>query len=146
MAEAVATITWTDGGGAASLSNGLPVPASRFSNWNPSSPVIGDQAEALGTGTLYMFSFRNDYLVTFDLKQIPRSSLATMLRLQRHLMGGGTVSVNTGDAASHVYATCCLQKGANPEPKMSDTKNVEYSMTFALRNIAGSPVDMLCAY
>jgi hypothetical protein len=55
-----------------------------------------------------------------------------MLRLQRHLKSGGTVSVNTGDATSHVYPTCCLVKGANPKPRLTDTKNLEYSMTFAL--------------
>jgi hypothetical protein len=102
--------------------------------------------EALGTGQLYAFTFRSDYLVTFELAQIPVASLATMLRLQRHLTSGGTVSVNTGDASAHVYATCCLQKGGDPRPKLTDRKNMEYTMSFALRNVAGSPVDMICQY
>jgi hypothetical protein len=139
------SITFNDGS-AGTLTNAKPVPGDRFSNWEPSSPTVGDEAEALGTGQLYTFTFRNDYLVTFELKQIPQSSLPTMLRLQRHLKSGGTVSVNTGDAASRVYATCCLQKGTDPKPRMTDPKNLEYTMAFALRNVAGSPVDMICQY
>jgi hypothetical protein len=104
------------------------------------------EEESLGTGTLYTFSFRNEYLVTFELRQIPQSQMAIMLRLQRHLKSGGTIAVNTGDATSHSYPTCCLQKGADPSPRLSDPKNLEYSMTFALRNIAGSPVDFICQY
>lgn len=140
------SITWTDAGGAATLNNGKPVPGDRFSQWEPSSPTVRDEEESLATGQLYTFTFRSDYLVTFELRQIPQSSMATMLRLQRHLTSGGTVSVNTGDATSHVYATCCLQKGADPKPRLADPRNLEYSMSFALRNVAGSPVDMICQY
>lgn len=140
------SITWTDAIGAGTLTNSKPVPGDRFSQWEPDSPAVGDDEEALGTGQLYTFTFRNDYLVTFELKQIPQSSMATMLRLQRHLKSGGTVSVNTGDATSHVYATCCLVKGANPRPRLTDAKSLEYTMGFSLRNVAGSPVDMICVY
>jgi hypothetical protein len=140
------SISWTDGIGATSLTNSKPTPGDRFQNWNPASPAVCDAEEALGTGQLYTFKFRDDYLVTFDLTQIPQSAMGTMLRLQRWLTSGGNVSVNTGDASSHVYATCCLQKGADPKPRLTDPKNLEYSISFALRNVAGSPVDMICAY
>jgi hypothetical protein len=140
------SITWTDGVGAATLNNGKPVPADRFSQWEPSSPLVGAEEEALGTGQLYTFTFRTEYLVTFELRMIPQSSMALMLRLQRWLSIGGTVSVNTGDASSHVYATCCRQKGTDSKPRLTDAKNLEYSMSFALRNVAGSPVDFICAY
>lgn len=139
------SLTFNDGS-AGTLTNGKPSPGDRFQNWNPSSPAVGDSEEALGTGALYTFTFRNDYLVTFDLTQIPQSSMSSMLRLQRHLTSGGTVSVNTGDATSHVYATCCLQKGADPKPRLTDPKSLEFSMSFALRNIAGAPTDMILAY
>jgi hypothetical protein len=139
------TITFNDGA-PATLANQKPVPGDRFSNWNPSSPVVGDEEEALGTGQLFVFAFRNDYLVTFDLRQIPQSQMSIMLRLQRHLKNGGTVSVNTGDAANRVYPTCCLQKGTDPVPKLTDPKNLEYSQNFALRNVAGGPTDFLCIY
>jgi hypothetical protein len=141
----MASIVFNDGT-SATLTNGKPSPADRFSSWNPSSIIYGAEEEALGTGQLYTFSFRNDYLVTFELRAIPQSQMSVMLRLQRHLKSGGTVTVNTGDAASRSYATCCLQKGADCAPKLSDPQNIEYTQTFALRNVAGSPVDMICRY
>lgn len=140
------TVGFTDGVGAATLSNQKPVPGDRFARWEASSPTICDQEEALGTGQLFAFTFRSDHLVTFQVTQIPVSQLSIMLRLQRHLTSGGTVSVNTGDASSRVYATCCLQKGADPSPKLTDPKEREYTVTLALRDVSGSPVDMLCAY
>lgn len=139
------TITFNDGS-PATLTNSKPVPGDRFSNWNPGALIFGAEEESLGTGTLFTFSFRNEYLVTFELRQIPQSQMAIMLRLQRHLKSGGMIAVNTGDGTSHSYPTCCLQKGADPSPRLSDPKSLEYSMTFALRNIAGSPVDFICQY
>jgi hypothetical protein len=37
-------------------------------------------------------------------------------------------------------------EGWRSAPRLTDPKNLEYSMTFALRNVAGSPVDMICQY
>jgi hypothetical protein len=139
------TITFNDGS-PATLSNQKPSPGDRFSNWQPAGSILSDEDESIGTGTLYTFKYRNEYLVTFELRQIPQSQMAIMLRLQRHLKSGGTIAVNTGDATSHAYATCCLQKGGDPSPKLTDPKNLEYTQTFALRNVAGSPVDFICIY
>ncbi|HWL41021.1 MAG TPA: hypothetical protein VNO75_12370 [Gemmatimonadaceae bacterium] len=142
----MANIAFTDAIGAATLTNGKPAPGDRFSSWNPSSPPVGVDEEAVGTGLLHTFTFRDDYLVSFELKQIPRTEQAIMLRLQRHLRKGGLVAVNTQDAANRSYPTCCLVKGTNPEPKLADTKNIEYSMAFMLRNVAAVPADFICIY
>lgn len=139
------SIAFNDGA-AATLTNGKPVPGDRFSQWEPDSGKVGDDEEAVGTGQLFTFTFRTDYLVNFELRQIPQSSLPIMLRLQRHLRSGGTVTINTGDSTNRVYATCCLVKGTNPKPRMTDPKNLEYSMSFSLRNVAAVPADMICQY
>jgi hypothetical protein len=70
------SITWTDGIGAGTLTT-----ASRFRQIASLSGSltrrrVGDEDESLGTGQLYTFTFRNDYLVTFELRQIPQSSMA----------------------------------------------------------------------
>lgn len=141
-------IVFTDAIGTATLDNAKPAGSGgdRFKNWNPSASVISDEEESLGTGQLFAFIFRNEYLVSFELPAIPRTSMAIMLRLQRHLKSGGSVTVNTGDSGNRSYATCCLVKGTNPEPKLTDPKNLEYSMQFTLRNIAAVPTDFLCLY
>lgn len=141
------SITWNDGA-AGTLTNLKPAGsgADRFANWNPSSVPVGDAEEALGTGQLHTFTFRDDYLVSFELAQIPRSEQALMLRLQRHLMKGGTVVVNTGDTANRSYPTCCMVRGSNPGPKLTDRKSLEYTMAFSLRNVAAVPVDFICIY
>jgi len=129
-----------------SLTNSKPSPADRFGNWNPSALPVTDEEESLGTGQLHVFKFRDDYLVNFELSMIPQGSMGMMLRLARHLKNGGTVTVNTGDNASRSYPTCCLQKGADPQPKLTDRKLLEYTMNFALRNVDASPVDFICIY
>ncbi|HEY0528681.1 MAG TPA: hypothetical protein VGD02_07620, partial [Gemmatimonadaceae bacterium] len=131
---------------ATALSNGKPRPGDRLANWHPSGTAIADEEEALGTGQLYTFTFRDEYLVTFDLKPIPQSSVSRMLRLQRQLKKAGTVNVTTGDTSNRVYPTCCAIKGADPAPRLADPKLLEYSMTFQLRNVDASPTDFLCIY
>lgn len=141
----MASISWTDGTGAATLTNGLPAPASRFRGWTPAPEVVGDLDEALGTGTLYAFTFRSDYQARFRLERIPNASQALLERLLRHLKGAGTVSVTTDDAASRTYATCQMVKDAPPELAF-DARTRTWALTLTLRNVAGSPAPMLCIY
>lgn len=138
------SITWTDAGGAATLTNGKPVPADRFTGWTPGSPVVKAEAASLATGQPFPFVFRNDYTATFALDKIPNTSQATVLRLIRWLESGGVVTVNTGDAASRTYASCYLPVGVRPGFALSNPRFLEYTLTLTLANIAGA--DMLCAY
>lgn len=142
----MAQIQWTDTIGAATLTNSKPSPGNRFRGWTPFGGIKGAEEEALGTGQLFTFSFRDEYLVAFAIEAIPRSAMALMLRLQRHLAKGGTVSVQTEDSSSRTYATCCSVKGQPAQIQLSDQQSLEYTMTFTLRNVAESPTDFICTY
>lgn len=138
------SIAWTDGAGAASLTNGKPVPSDRFSGWTPGSLAIIAEVDALATGQPFPFVYRNDATATFSLEKIPNSSQATVLRLIRWLESGGVVTVNTGDASSRSYTSCYLPKGARPSFTLSDRRTLEYTLTLTLLNTAGT--DMLAIY
>jgi hypothetical protein len=145
-----AKIDFTDATGAASLTNGKPVPGDRFANWTPSITPIGDAAARLSDGAVTMFRTRTDYGASFELPMIPStgasSALTVAMRLVAHLMSGGQCSVTTGDAASSVYATCGLKPGTVPSLGMTDKRTIEYTLSVSLINLAGSPVAMVCRY
>ncbi len=96
----MATITFTDGTGAATLDNsttGISTGVgSRFADWTPFQRPIGPRVPALGTGRPYQFRFRTDYGASFTMTDIPNTSMATMLRCQEWLLRGEAVTVNTG--------------------------------------------------
>ena len=138
------SISWTDAIGAASLTNGKPVPGDRFSNWTPRNTPIGDAQNALGTGARFMFAFRTDYTASFELRGIPTTDQSLALRLIAHLEGGGSCSVATGDGAARTYGTCTLAPGARPELTMSDPVFIEYTLALELLNSAAAA--MLCIY
>jgi hypothetical protein len=145
----MASITFNDGtsatldNGTTGMSGGL---GSRFADWTPFQRPIGAAAVSLGTGARSMFTFRTDYGASFTMNDIPNTSMDTMLRCQAHLLGGGTVSVATGDNASRTYATCCLAPDGDVSITLQDKTALLYSMSFTLINIAGSPSAMLCIY
>jgi hypothetical protein len=139
-------IDFTDATGAASLSNTRPVPLDRFANWTPRSVPIGPSETALGTGQKYAFVFRDDHMASFEIRGIPNTQMAIMLRLERHLEAGGQVSVTTGDALGSVYATCCLAPDQHPSITLSDSQNLEYAFQVSLLNVAGSPVRMIVQF
>jgi hypothetical protein len=145
----MASITFNDGT-SATLDNGMTGVAggvgSRFADWTPFQRPVGPAVTALGTGARYQFAFRTDYGASFTMNDIPNSSMSVMLRLQAHLLGGGTVSVATGDSASRTYATCCLAPDGAVDITLQDKVELRYSMSFALINIAASPGAMLCIY
>jgi hypothetical protein len=138
------SITFTDGGGAATLTNGKPVPADRFTGWTPQSPVVKAEADSLGTGQPFPFVFRTDYAASFSIVGIPNTSQATVLRLIRWLESGGVVTVNTGDASNRTYTSCYLPKGAHPSFTLSDKRFLEYTLSLTLVNVAAA--DMLAIY
>jgi hypothetical protein len=138
------SFAWTDGVGATTLTNSKTTPADRFSGWTPGSPTVKAEADSLATGQPYPFVLRQDYTATFSLDKIPRTSQAGVLRLIRWLESGGVVTVNTGDAASRSYASCYLPKGSHPSFSLTDPKNLEYTLSLTLINVAQA--DMLCQY
>lgn len=146
------SITFTDGIGAATLTNGKPTPGDRFGNWVPSTMPIGESAVRQSDGATTMFVFRTDYGASFELSQIPVATTGGVRlvdiadRLIAWLLSGGTCAVNTGDVGSSAYATCGLKPGTTPTLTFSDRKNLEYTLTLSLINLAGSPVAMLCHY
>lgn len=139
-------IDWTDAVGVASLSNGLPVPLDRLASWNPKAKPIGPAERAVGTGSLFTFTFRTDYTASFEIRNIPNSSMALMLRLQEHLLKGGQVSLTTGDSLSSVYPTCELAPDTEPTITPSDSRELRFVFAVTLLNVAATPVRMICQY
>lgn len=131
-------------GAAATLSNSLAVPLDRFSGWKPSSPPIGPSENALGTGELFVFAFRTDHMASFEIREIPNTQMAIMLRLERHLLGGGAVSVTTGDASGRTYANCKLAPGTKPSIQLSNAQELLYTFGVTVLNVAAA--DMICIY
>lgn len=146
----MASISFTDAVGSATLDNGLTGVAggvaSRFAGWVPLPRVVGPVAHALATGAMQRFRFRTDYGARFTMRDIPNSSLATAHRLIVHLLDGGTCTVTTGDSASRVYATCGLAPDTEPELVPQDAAQLTYALSLSLINLAGSPTAMLCVY
>jgi hypothetical protein len=147
-----ATITFVDGIGAATLSNGKPGPASRFGNWVPSTMPIGDAKVVQGTGATVMFTYRTDYLASFELAHIPVETsggvrlVDVATRLIAWLHAGGTCAVNTGDVEANSYATCGIAPGTKAKLALTDRKNLEYTLTLSLINLAVSPGPLVCHY
>jgi hypothetical protein len=146
----MAYISFTDGGGAAQLDNGMTAIAagvgSRFRNWTSESIPVGVAKTALGTGQRVMFVFRTDYRATFDMEEIPNANVAILDRLIAWLLLGNTCAVYTGDASSNSYVTCGLAEGTTPKKAMFDKNQISWKLTLSLVNLAGSPGPMTCLY
>jgi hypothetical protein len=144
----MASISFTDGTGAATLDNGTTAIAggvgSRFASWTPFTRRIGERAVALGTGATYAFTFRIDYGASFSMRDIPASEQAIALRLIRHLLGGGTCTVTTGDTLSRAYSNCSIDPEATPALAFQDATFLTYSLDVSVINLSGA--DMLCTY
>lgn len=146
------SIQFTDGIGAATLNNGKPSPGDRFSGWAPKTLPYGESVNRQSDHALMLFKLGTQYGCTFALTQIPVATTGGQRlvdladRLIAWLLSGGTCTVNTGDVESNSYATCGLMPGTTPELALSDKVNLEYTLTLALINLAGSPVRMVCHY
>lgn len=144
----MASITFTDATGTATLDNGMTGVAagvgSRFSGWTSYGKPIGPARNALGTGTLYRFTFRIDYSAKFEMQQIPNANVAVLDRLILHLLSGGIITVTTGDGAAHTYNNCCLAPGAEPEKRMMDPREITWALGLVVINLSAAP--MTCLY
>jgi hypothetical protein len=146
------TITFTDTVGAATLKNGKSVPADRFASWTPISRPFGDSAHRLSDAVLTMFRERDDFGASFELRHIPVAAVGGIRlveiaeRFIYHLLNGGACAINTGDASASAYPTCGLMPGTTPTLSLSNPATLEYTLSVAVINIAGSPVRMVCRY
>jgi hypothetical protein len=140
------TITFTDAGGAVTLTNGKAVPGDRFSGWTPSSRPFADPANALADGRLYVWDYRTDHGVSFELRGIRRGDVDLAIRCQLWLLGGGAITVNTGDASARSYTSLRLAPGTEPELEMSDSGSIEYTLRLSLIDTQATPVPLLCEY
>lgn len=139
------SIGWTDADGLTSLTNDKPSPGDRFTGWEPRSVPYGSSGNAL-EGSLYVFEDREDHSASFSLTAIPYEMLDLCLRLQSHLMGGGKVTIETGDSLGSRYFNCCVVEGSDVTLELSDKEMLEYTMSFNLLNADSERVKMVCVY
>jgi hypothetical protein len=136
----MATVSFTDAGGVVEVSNLKPVPADRFTNWTPDALPIGPTATGLGTGVIHTFTFREDYLVSFQIVGIPATELDKLLRLQTHLLDGYLVALDSDHEMNEVYALCSLAPETEPTIEFSDRTNLEYTFSCKLKAVAEADV------
>lgn len=128
-------VEWTDEIGAARLT----CLAHAFQNWTPDRMEYGDTQFALGTGRLFFFGYRTDYLAYFEIPNIANTELELAMRLKSWLARGGEIVVTTLDSESHVYN--CVQAPMDaggsaqlPALTFSDTTELEYTLALWVKN------------
>lgn len=139
------SIAFTDGTGAATLTNGQTAPVDRFWAWVNWPVEVGVDAVTLADGITHHFPDRTDYLASFELRMIPASSAGTVSRLIRWLAAGvsNTITVNTGDTSSRSY-TVRLAPGTVPTFELADEARRWYTLRLTVKNTTAA--DLLCTY
>lgn len=130
------SISWVDDIGAASLSNGKAGPGSRFSDWVVNKKPFGPSATAPGTGDVHTFEFRLDLTASFSVNAIPESSFDLLIRLQFHLLAGGSVEIDSDREMADAFATAYLAPEAGVEIQQTDPVTREYTLTTVVRAAA----------
>jgi len=139
----MAGITFTDGTGTATLESPRPSPADRFWEFVPDYVPIGPRKTTLGDRAQHVFLFREDYTAKFAIRHLTGSAaLAIALRLKRHLIGGGSVTVTTDDVDDNEYAGLTLRQDTTPEIANED----ELRVHFAFRCELASDTPILVDY
>lgn len=141
----MATITFTDSGGAVSISNGRTAPGNRLSEWTPTVNKVADRRFALGTGIAYEYVFREDFLASFTLEGLPATELEKVSRLVRHAQAGNTFVINTMDNSARTY-TVRLAEGNDIALTMTDRTFLEYSLSMSVSNANSPKVFMTVEY
>lgn len=131
----MADIAWTEGTGSAaqamSLGSPRPDPANRFFEVTPNYEHIGPIKVAL-TRAIHAFTFREDYTVSLVIRHLSPTQLETALMLKRHLMLGGTVTLNTDDLDDASYTDLQLAPGTVPEIRNDDDERQHFSFSCVL--------------
>lgn len=141
----MATITFTDGVGSVTLTNGKAGPGSRFSNWTPGIDRVGDRKTGLGTGITYEYLFRQDYTAAFAIEHIPVAALDLVVRFIAWAMAGNTFTLNTGDVAARTHV-CRIRPDTTPEVAMEDRALLEYRLNVSVISAASPPEFLACIY
>ena len=141
----MATITFTDGAGAVTLSNTLTGAASRFSQWVPDIERVADRKVAVGTGVTYEYLYRQDFTASFQIEHIPIAELSDVTRFKAWALAGNTFSVNTQDKNNAVYV-CRIKPGTTPQLEMEDRTLLEYRLAIEVISAASPQVLLLCTY
>ena len=141
----MATITFTDGTGAVTLSNTLSTAASRFSQWVPDVERISDRKVALGTGVTYEYLYRQDYTASFAIEHIPLTELSKVARFKAWALAGNTFNVNTQDKTNATYL-CRIKPGTVPQLEMEDRTLLEYRLSVEVISAASPQVFLACSY
>lgn len=128
-------ITWTDSSGVARLDQlGLT-----FTGWTPDVALVGPRETALATGAEYLYELRQDEIARFRFTDMAPTQLALALRVKRHLLRGGQVTVYTEDLSDATY-DCTLAPGTTPTIEQEDGRLLTYALELALRSVDGSPL------
>ena len=138
-------LAWTDGDGAATLSNMKPKPARRFTGWTPDVNRIGDKKTALGTGKSYQFLYRKDYVATLRMDHVPAAEQGKFLRFKDFVMQGCAFHVYTEDTDDRVYL-CRVKPDTEPTMELSNAQQLEYSVTVEVMSAEETPEPLLCIY
>ena len=143
----MAYVSFTDGTGAATLepyTGATSTVGKRFRSWEPFQRPIGEGAWALGSGRHYRWTFRTDYGAAFEIPGIPGDDLSVALRLQAHLIGGGSCTVYTLDNNGAFYSNCYLAPDTDVTIELDDRKAYEFVLRLSVVNLDGDP--MVCEY
>lgn len=141
----MATITFTDSGGAVTFSNGLSGAGSRFANWTPDIRREADRRFALGSGVAYEYLFREDFTATFAIEHIQLSQLENAVRFKRWALQGNTFTVNTQDKQNRSYL-CRLAPETDLQITMEDRTLIEYSLSVSVVSAGTPTVFLKCEY
>ena len=133
------SIAFNDGSGTTTITSLVP----RLGNWSPVPDDIGPLAPALGNGIGEQWIFRTDYSVSFEIANIPASSLGDLQRLRLWLRRGNTMTVNTNDLSARSY-TVLLKEGSATPSWVLDRALLEYTVSFEVVNTSAAP--MICIY
>lgn len=141
----MATITFTDGTGAVTLTNGLPGAGSRFSQWVPDIDRVADRKVAVGTGVTYEYLYRQDYVASFIIEHIPLTELSDVARFKAWALAGNTFNVNTEDKNNASYS-CRIRPGTIPQLEIEDRTTLEYRLSVEVISAASPQVLLACSY
>lgn len=132
-------IDFTDATGAATLESPMPgTHGKRFWRFEPGWSDEAARAVSVGTGATSVLQYREDYTAEVEIRNLDSSDISIALRLKKHLMAGGTVTVTLSDQSSHVY-TCRLQPGTVPLfRRMGGEQVIEYFFQTTLKNTAAA--------
>lgn len=138
-------IDFTDESGNAQVTNGLTLPGRRFSNWTPDTVRIADRRTALGSGITYEYLYRQDYVASFQIENIPVTDLPTVIRFKNWAMKGCEFYVYTEDTQNRFYL-CRLRPDTEPTLEMSDRTTLEYTLSMEVMSAAQPPELLHCTY